>query len=397
MTRAVTIDNWLEPPHNRWSFHHVGEILTTVPLLPSNSTSTNLSSRPINLDDVIFENRHGHPTTFGHHLEDTQCDAICVVHDGAIIFERYFNGLTAERRHLLMSVTKSFTAATLGVAIGRGLVTTSDLVTDIAPEFLGTSLDGCTIRHLVDMTAGTEFVEDYGLYDDPNSEVPLIEYERQAGFRPLGDREPIGVLRHFSTYGLQRPHGVVFDYRSPLTNIVARVVEIVNQTPFQQVLQRDVWDLFGMEHAAEISIDSCGFPIAEAGLCCTVRDLARFGLAYLNDGLIDGRRVLPDSWVRDSIVGDDEARSCYLRYLDTQPHAGVEGTDWYAYHHALWIREPGIQFSGLGIFGQYVWVHRPSRTVIARFSSYPSAAPASTSAETIRGFNAVAQSLLNLI
>ena len=48
-----------------------------------------------------------------------------------------------------------------------------------------------------------------------------MDYERHAGYRPLGDRTPIGTLGHFRTYGLQRPHGAWFSYRSPLTNIAA--------------------------------------------------------------------------------------------------------------------------------------------------------------------------------
>ena len=63
-----------------------------------------------------------------------------------------------------MSVTKSVTAAALGISIDRKLLSINDIVTNIAPEFTGTSLDGCTIRHLIDMTAGTEFVEKYDLY-----------------------------------------------------------------------------------------------------------------------------------------------------------------------------------------------------------------------------------------
>lgn len=354
---------------------------------------TRLPHRPTELGHVTFDAADGSTTSWDRHLRESFCDAVCVVHDGMIVDERYFEGMNCESRHLLMSVTKSFTAAALGVAIGRGLISTSSLVTDVAPEFSGTSLDGCTVRHLIDMTAGTEFVENYDLYREPDSNVPLIEYERQAGFRPLGSSPPIGVLKHFSTYPLARPHGTVFDYRSPLTNVVARLLEIVNEIPFNEVLSRDIWTPFGMEHPAEISVDPFGFPIAEAGLCCTVRDLARFGLAYLNDGQLASRSVLPVDWVRDTRQGDDDARRCYTTYLDTLPNTGVEGDDWFMYHNAFWVKERDHQLSGLGIFGQYVWIDRPSRTVIARFSTYPTAAPSALSAETIRGFNAVAHAL----
>ena len=288
-----------------------------------------------------------------------------------------------------MSVTKSVTAAALGISIDRKLLSINDIVTNIAPEFTGTSLDGCTIRHLIDMTAGTEFVEKYDLYSDPNADNPLLEYERQSGYRPLlAERTAIGVLKHFSTYPLARPHGEIFDYRSPLTNIVARIIEIVNGMPFQDVLSRDIWTSFGMEHPANISVDPLGFPNAEGGISCTIRDLARFGLAYLNDGILNSRRVLPESWIRDTRETDEEARGCYLKSLDAM-------SDWYAYHNGFWIKERDTQYAGCGIFGQYVWVHIPSRTVIARFSSYPEAYPPLLITETFQGFNAVTNFLNN--
>jgi hypothetical protein len=367
----VDLSNWLEPPHNRWAFHHVADLLDTAPISNSSGNVTALPQQLVDLNEVSFIAADGSATTWKRHLDETYCDAICVVHEGSIVYENYFNNLNDQSQHLLMSVTKSVTAAAVGIAVGRGLLSIDDLVVDIAPEFAGTSLDGCTVRHLIDMTAGTEFVENYDLYSDPEADNPLLEYERQSGFRPLGNRPVVGVLKHFATYPLARPHGALFDYRSPLTNIVARIVEIVNGMSFQDVLSRDIWSTFGMEHSATISVDPLGFPIAEAGMSCTVRDLARFGLAYLNDGLLNNQRVLPESWVSDTRETDDE------------------------YHNAFWIKVPDTEFTGWGIFGQFVWVHRPSRTVIARFSTFPEAASPSLTAETFRGFNAVAHFLAN--
>lgn len=393
MTDSVTLANWMDPPHNRWAFHHVADLTKTIPISNYGGFVSALPRRPHDLDNISFTALDGSVTNWSRHLNETYCDAVCVIHDGFIVDERYFNGMHEDSRHLLMSVTKSMTAAALGVAIGRGLLSINDLVTAIAPEFVGTSLDQCTVRHLIDMTAGTDFVEDYDLYLDPDSDSVLIEYERQAGYRPLGNSPAIGVLKHFATYATARPHGTLFDYRSPLTNIAARLLEIVNGISFNDVLSRDIWSPFGMEHSANILVDPLGFPAAEGGMSCTVRDLARFGLAYLNDGIINDQAVLPESWVRDTREGDEDARNCYARYVASLPKTSFEGNDWRMYHNAFWVMERDQQFSGLGIFGQYIWIHRPSRTVIARFSTYPTAAPTDLSQETMRGFVAVAKGL----
>lgn len=380
LDRSVTLANWMEAPFNRAAFRRVRELTPTAAISRVGGAPLLLPRRPARLDDVRIERADGSTTTWEEHLADTWCDAVCVVHRGAIVDERYFNGMTERTPHLLMSVSKSVCGAALGVAIGQGRLAIDDLVCDIAPEFAGTSLDGATVRHVIDMTAGTDFVEDYDLYDDADGTSPLIEYERHAGYRPLGARTPVGTLGHFRTYGLARPHGEAFSYRSPLTNIAARVLEVVNGLRYPDIVARDLWGPLGQEHDADIMLDPLGHPVVEGGMSCTVRDLARFGLAYLGDGEVAGRRVVPAEWVRDTREGDDAAVAAF----------GDEQPGWSMYRNAFWVIERGTRFSGLGIFGQFCWIDRPTDTVIARFSTFPTALPLDTSDEVHRACAAIA-------
>ncbi len=399
--RRITLSNWLEPPYNRIAFQRVRELCPTA-LISRSPQPQFLPVDPVTLDDVTFAAADGSTVRWADHLERTYCDAVCVVHNGRIVHERYLNDMTERTPHLLMSVSKSVCGATLGIAIGRGLLRADDLVTHIAPEFIGTSLDGATVQHVIDMTAGTEFLEDYDTYDTYDTyagvdsdhsaigavhraEPPLIEYERHAGYRPLGDRTPIGTLGHFRTYGLQRPHGAWFSYRSPLTNIAARLVEVVNDVPYPAVVARDLWGPLGQEHDADIMLDPLGHPVVEGGMSCSLRDLARLALAYLCDG--DG--VVPAAWVDDTRLGNDAVAAAFT----ANPESDAESAAWSMYRNAFWVMQRGVTFSGLGIFGQYCWVDRATNTAIARFSTYPSATPAELSAETLRGFSAVATHL----
>ena len=389
--RSFTLDNWMDAPFNRPAFQHIREIVPTALIERTDGPVVELPRSTRRLDDVELLSRHGTATTWSAHLADSSCDAVCVVHDGRIVDERYFNGMNGRSLHLLMSVSKSFCGAALGIAIGRGQLAIDDLVTEVAPEFEGTSLDGATVRHLIDMTAGTDFVEDYDVYingtDGHISEVALIEYERHAGYRPLDGRSPIGTLGHFRTYGSAFAHGARFQYRSPLTNIVARLLEVVNDLPYPEIMSRDLWGPLGMEHSADIMVDPLRHPVVEGGMSCTVRDLARLGLAYLDGGRVDGREVIPEFWVTDTHTGDDAS----LAAFDAQDGGAHDG--WAMYRNAFWVMDRGREYSGLGIFGQYCWVHRPSRTVIARFSTYPTALPEDISAESLRAFRAVADHL----
>ena len=384
--RSFDHTNWMTPPFNRQAFQHMREFVPTAHVERS-ADPVALPRRPLPLDDVAVRSRRGGTITWAEHLATTWCDAVCVVHDGHVVDERYFEGMHERRLHLLMSVSKSVCGAALGVAIGRGEIDADQLVTDVAPEFAGTSLDGATVRHVIDMTAGTDFVEDYDDYDEADPEVPLIEYEHHASYRPLGARTPIGTLGHFRTYGAAFPHGDRFQYRSPLTNVAARLLEVVNDLPYADIVTRDLWGPLGTEHDANLMLDPLRHPVVEGGMSCTLRDLARLGLAYLDDGVVGGRRVIPAEWVADTRHGDDQA----LAAFEAQPGGNVDG--WSMYRNAFWVLERDQVFSGLGIFGQYCWIHRPSRTVIARFSTTPTALPEDVSAETLGAFTTIAEHL----
>jgi 6-aminohexanoate-oligomer exohydrolase len=291
-----------------------------------------------------------------------------------------------------MSVSKSLCATVLGAAVGRGEVGLEDRVTDVAPEFLGTSVANATVRHLIDMTTGTDFVEDYASYSQPDSDIQVIEYERQANFRPLAGRPPVGVLAHFRTYGIAREHGAWFDYRSPLTNVVARVLECATGLDYASLLSRDLWISIGAEHPADIVVDSQGFPIAEAGISCSLRDLARVGMAYVDDGSVGGVQVVPRGWVRDSSSIDTVAHDAF-RAAPTREIRNDAPWAPRAYRNAWWIVESERVMTGLGIFGQFCWVHRPSRTVIARFSTWPEASIDEHRNACLRAFGAIVEAL----
>jgi CubicO group peptidase (beta-lactamase class C family) len=118
-----------------------------------------------------------------------------------------------------------------------------------------------------------------------------------------------------------------------------------------------------------------------------VRDLARFGLAYLDGGHVGGSPLIPADWVIDTQHGTDDSIALFA----TSERAEL---GWSHYRNGFWVIERDQVFSGLGIFGQYCYVHRPSNTVIARFSTYPKALPEDLSAETLGAFAAVCASLM---
>src|SRR3954452_11691406 len=206
--RLVTADNWIDGPYNRWGFLHVRELARTARISRGDGPVRALASHPLDLGSVPvrFE---GETVAFADALAHGYTDAVCVVHDGRIVFEHYVDGMGPDDTHLLMSVSKSMTATLVGVLVGEGTLGPADLVTDHIPALRATAWEGCTVAHLLDMRAGTRFDEDD--YDDPRSDGVLID--EVSGYRPLRDPDlPPDIPTWIKDLDNDRAHGSGFKY-----------------------------------------------------------------------------------------------------------------------------------------------------------------------------------------
>jgi CubicO group peptidase (beta-lactamase class C family) len=366
IVRDLTLANWLDAPYNRRGFQRVRELVPTARIARDDRDPTPLPAAPHDLDGLAFADVDGEAVTVAEHLDRSYADGFLVFRRGVVVYERYRNGMTPATRHLLMSVSKSYCGALAGVLVGRGLLAPDDLVCDLVPELRGTSFEGATVRHVLDMRTGTDCPEDYDAYDDQDADHPLLVYERAAGYRPRRVGEPAGILEHLRGLSNASRHGSDFEYRSVLTNVLARILEIVADTPYPELLGREIWAPLGPEHDAEIMLDPCGFPAVEGGQCTTLRDLARLGLAYLNDGLVGEVEVVPGSWVADTRDGDDGVFASFARTDNGWAPGG-------AYRNQWWVLERGRRFAALGIHGQMVYVDRDRGLVVARLATEPEA------------------------
>src|SRR4051794_4324882 len=177
--RLVTADNWIDGPYNRWGFLHVRELARTARISRGDGPVRALASHPLDLGSVPvrFE---GETVAFADALAHGYTDAVCVVHDGRIVFEHYVDGMRPDDTHLLMSVSKSLTATLVGALVGDGVLDPEGQVVQYVSALRGTAWEGCTVQHLLDMRAGTRFDEDD--YLDPDSDGVLLE--EICGYRP---------------------------------------------------------------------------------------------------------------------------------------------------------------------------------------------------------------------
>jgi CubicO group peptidase (beta-lactamase class C family) len=363
--RLVTLDNWQDPPFNRWGFQHVRDLIPTARIPRGDGPAWRLPRDERDLSGLTV--RAGRRRiAFEALLDETYTDGFLVLRQGQIVAERYRNGLTPDTTHLLMSVSKSVTSTIVGILVGRGALAPSDLVTRRVPELSGTSFDGCTVRHLLDMRAGTRFDEDY-----TNLDADVRVYEQVYLWRSRTRSDlPADATSYFATLSNARPHGGPFEYRSVLTDVLGWVAERAGGARLHDLIARELWQPMGAEFDAEITVDARGNAMADGGMCCTLRDLARFGMLMLRGGRRGRTQIVPGAWIRDTLTPDADS----VDALANDPDAVQELPPGGYYRNQWWVASgPRPTYYGAGINGQLVFIDGPTDVVVAKLSTWPEA------------------------
>jgi CubicO group peptidase (beta-lactamase class C family) len=356
---GVTSANWLDAPYNRLGFRHVSKLVRTATISRGDRPVFALPRAERDLGGFTFEHR-GRSLDIATMLEETYTDGFLIIHDGVVLCERYFNGMAPSETHLLMSVSKSLTATLCGVLAGRGALTPDDLVIDHIEELRGTAWEGCTVQHLLDMRVGVRWdldVDEYTILD-----VSDYRVHSRADIPP-------DTATWIRTVAAAHEHGGPFAYNSLANAVLGWVLEHAGGAPFPKLFSASLWSALGAEQDAEIMLDHNRFSIVEGGICATLRDVARFGLMCLQDGSLGGRQIVPAGWVARLLVRD---RELIAAYAGPNELGGPTADAFYHDNWWIWDAERGI-YAAVGMNGQCIFVHRPSRAVIAKLSTFPAA------------------------
>lgn len=379
--KLVTLDNWQDGPYNRWAFQHVSHIIPTAQISRDAGPIAALERRHRDLGGITFDGANGR-MAIDEMLESTYTDGFIVLKDGAILTEKYFNGMTPHSRHLLMSVSKSLTGALAGILMEQGLLDPAAAVPAYVPELRQSAYDDATVQQVLDMTVSLLFREEY---DDPQSEVH--QQDRAAGWRSAREGDIIGGYNFLPTLRKDGEHGKVFQYCSATTDVLGWILEKIAGVPFPELFSRAIWAKLGAEDDAYITVDRSGASYPNGGFCVTVRDLARFGQMMLQDGHFNGRSIVPSSWIDETRNhGDNGPWSYHPRWSQTYPRG--------SYHNQWYNTEDAHRsFFGIGIHGQHLWIDPAANVVIVKFSTRPLALDATMSENTLSGFTAIGQAL----
>ena len=217
--------------------------------------------------------------------QSVECHSIMVVRRGHVVAEGWWAPYSADRPHLLYSLTKSFTSIAVGLAIADGLLSLDDRLVDVLPDHVPADVSEqgrrITVHHLLSMTAG-------------HAEDSLAEAWRL---------EPGDLVKGFLRTPFAEPEGSKHTYDNSTTFILARMVERVTGRGLPELLDERIFQPMGIDHAEWDRVAS-GAAFGFHGLHLTTEAIAAFGELLLRGGLWHDRQLVPREWVR---AGDQPA------------------------------------------------------------------------------------------
>ena len=373
-------------PRTRWSYAHIRQFLPTS-VVPRGGTPVCALPRRerTDIDEVAFTPLgRSDVMTWQDSLQANYTDAIVILHRGAIVYERYFGVMNAHTQHIAFSVTKSFVATIAQTLVHEGVLDEHAAASDYLPELRSSGYADATIRHLLDMTTGMRYVENY---EDDNSSV--WQFSRAGGFRPrpAGYAGPESFYAYIERLPKESDHGQRFAYKTVNTDTLGWVLSRVTGRSVSTLLAERFWSQLGVEQDAYFTVDSTGVEFAGGGLNLCLRDAARFGEMMRLGGHFNGRQIVPAAVVDDIRNG---ARKDHFAL------AGYTLLPGWSYRNMWWVshNEHGA-FTARGIHGQAIYVDPTAEMVIARFASHPLGANANLDPTSLPAYHAVARWLMN--
>ena len=211
--------------------------------------------------------------------------ALLVLYDGRIIAEKYAPGFNADTPLIGWSMTKSVMGALVGILVEEGKLSLQ--TKNLVPQWEGDRRSQITLKQLIQMNSGLEFQE---YCEQPLADCPQMLFN----------------TKNMAIYAANKPlvkePGSDWDYSSGTTSIIAGVIRnAVGGTDLDYLTfpRRAFFDRLGMSTAI-IETDTAGNFVGSSYMYASARDWARFGLLYLQDGVWNDERILPEGWVEFS-------------------------------------------------------------------------------------------------
>jgi CubicO group peptidase (beta-lactamase class C family) len=286
--------------------------------------------------------------------------AVLVLKDGHVVAERYADGFGIETPILGFSSTKSVISALTGILVRKGVLTLDQPAPVAAWQSPGDVRHAITVDHLLRHTAGlaigSSLEASLGSAFEPVNRMKFMESD-MAGYA--------------ESVELATSPGSVWNYNDGNFIVLSHLIRNAAGGHAADVMRFARQELFaplGMRNVT-IEFDASGNPEGSSQMLASARDWARFGMLYLNDGVVGGKRILPEGWVKYSASPTPNAWVGYGAGFWT--NLGDSFGASYRVEHG-WPRDA---YFAKGTIGQYVIIIPSERLVIVRLGRSPNWPP----------------------
>ena len=383
--------NYFSFPKLRWSVCHLREFLPTeqisrglgAPIALEYLPSAEFADMGETIDALSFmPMNRGELMTWEESLYANYTDGMLIIHQGRVIYERYFGCLEEDGKHAAMSMTKSITGLLAEIMVVEGDLDDRLLVRDIIAEIGNSAFATATVREVMDMTTGVKYSEDYA---NPNADIWLYSAAASPLPKAKDYRGPDGYWEYLQQVEPEHKHGAEFHYKTINSDMLGWIISRVSGKSVTELASERLWRRMGAEQDAYQTVDGKGVPFAGGGISAGLRDLGRLGLIMLNGGMINGERLFPAEVVQKIRDGGDQEK--FGDGFPTIPN-GSYTSQWWVLHN-----DHGA-FAARGVHGQTIYIDPTAEMVIVRFASHPNAKNAVIDPTSLPAYQAVAKFLI---
>jgi CubicO group peptidase (beta-lactamase class C family) len=282
--------------------------------------------------------------------------AVVVVKDGRIVAERYADNIGIDTPIYGFSAAKSVTSALIGALVRQGKLALYSPAPVAAWQTPGDPRHAITVdqllRHTAGLALGSSLSASLGSAFEPVNRMKYMEDDKAA---------------YAESIGLETTPGTAWNYHDGNTIILSQLIRnAVGGKPADvlRFARTELFDPLGM-HNVTIEFDASGTPDGSTQMLAPARAWARFGQLYLNDGVVGGKRILPEGWVKYSASATPGGWIGYGAGFWTNLGDSLGAT--YRIEHG-WPRDA---FLAKGTLGQYVIVIPSEHLVIVRLGRSP--------------------------
>ena len=210
-------------------------------------------------------------------------NSFLIVRHGKIVLEKYFNGFSQNSSQIVRSVSKSFLSATYGIAVEKSVLNLDDKIMDYLPEYELSSKDKrygeVTVLNLLQMKGGLD--------NDGNVYFTVFKSKNW--------------LQTIFNLGLRYSPGTTFSYSTPGAHLLSAVLTKVSGISSRKFVESNLITPMGIS-LEDWEQDPQGIYFGGNNMYFTTRNLASFGLMYLNDGVLKNKQIVSKDWVKKSLT-----------------------------------------------------------------------------------------------